>query len=115
LGILKKVFVVFLLYSLTGCAIEHGRYAVIIPNELDEQKEYELKVKNAEGKATSIYWALYSEQPPVVEDAIIDALKKHNGTHMKNVRVALEWWIVPLIWGNFSMVAQGEVWGEKEQ
>lgn len=102
------------LLLLSACShIDHGQYAILSASDL-KYDEYELINKNGYGEDKGIYWALYAGPMPQLDRAVNNALEKDGGLYMKNVKVHFESWIIPIIWGEFKMVVEGEIWGKKQ-
>ena len=116
-NIFVKNFLIYLLLTfsviLTGCvSINHGEFGSVSVKDYTPSNDHVLKKKHARGEAKTIYWALYPGKPLKLVDAVDDAIAKYDGLFMKNVSIRYEGWIIPLIWGEFRLVAEGEVWGE---
>ena len=97
-------------FLLASCAtIDHGEFAVISVSPIDESKRYQKVETNVVGTDKAIYWALYAGTPKL-DAAVQNALKKHNGNFMTNVKVKHTAWMIPVIYGESIFEVTGEIW-----
>jgi len=113
---LRLILVLVIVFFVSGCTtIDYGNYGLLSSAGLDLDGEYELLDEQGYGEDKKIYWALYAPlSPPEMQKAIDNAIAASNGMFMKNASIKYDFWIIPLIWGEFKFTVEGEVWGAKE-
>lgn len=95
---------------LMGClSMDHGQYSVLSLSPIDKDKQYKKVATNVTGIDTGIYWAFYTSFPKL-DLAVQDALKKHDGDFMTNVKIRHSSWMIPVIYGEKTFEVIGDVW-----
>lgn len=110
---MKNLFIIALLFLISGCSVNHGTYTVM-SNKIVNVNEFDLdksdKIKNIKGTDRSHIIIFFNTKAnPNLSDALNDAFRKADGDVMTDVTVTSWFWWIPYIYGQSGWTVEGDV------
>lgn len=114
---MKKTSIALLVCSLlllTGCSKRLGDFTVLSTNNTSLGDSFIRVAQNSKGVHSKPILLIIPLGAPNIEDAVSAALDKYQGEILTDVVVYLDWYYIPLIFGERKYRVIGDVWIRKD-